>query len=121
MTARPTRAEVRNPVLSLPAAERLRTLDPDSRSALRAVLIDLQMDARQRAETSWRRHKAPMAAYWKAVSVYAGHLARALSGPAHRRPSRGQCPADPRVALTRGGSGPIREKREGEGDLPASR
>lgn len=75
---RSNRPEVRNPVLALPAAARLRALDAPMREALRAVLLDIREDARGRAETCWRRHKAPMAAYWKAVSVYAGHLARAV-------------------------------------------
>ena len=35
-------------------------------------------DAAQRAQKSWRTHKAPMALYWKAVSVYARHIARAI-------------------------------------------
>lgn len=78
MSERSNRPDVRNPVLALPAAARLRELDADSRAALRAVLLDLRADARERAETCWRRHKAPMTAYWKAVAVYAGHLARAL-------------------------------------------
>lgn len=72
------RAAVRNPILALPAMTALRQLTPDTRTALRAILIDLAADARTRADESWRRHKAPMAAYWKAVSVYAGHIARVL-------------------------------------------
>lgn len=78
MTDRSIKPDVRNPVLALPAIRQLRDLDDSSREALRAILRDLAIDARQRADESWRRHKAPMAAYWKAVSVYAGHLARAL-------------------------------------------
>jgi len=69
---------VRNPILALPGTARLLQLDPHTRALLRAVLLDLAADARTRAEESWRRHKAPMAAYWKAVSVYAGQLARVL-------------------------------------------
>jgi hypothetical protein len=69
---------ISNPVRALPAFQRLTELAPESREALREVLLDLAADARGRAELSWRRHKAPMAAYWKAVSVYAGHCARAL-------------------------------------------
>jgi hypothetical protein len=68
---------VRNPILALPGTARLLQLDPHTRALLRAVLLDLAADARTRAEESWRRPK-PMAAYWKAVSVYAGHLARVL-------------------------------------------
>lgn len=75
---RSNRAEVRNPVLALPAAARLRALPAPAREALAAVLRDLSRDARERAEKSWRTHKAPMAAYWKAVAVYARHLAVAL-------------------------------------------
>ena len=35
-------------------------------------------DALARAELQWKRHKAPMALYWKVGGVYAGHLARAI-------------------------------------------
>ena len=57
---------------------RFQALPPGARHALRAALLDLRKDALYRAELQWRRHKAPMACYWKAVGVYAGHLARAL-------------------------------------------
>ncbi len=77
--ARSTRREVRNPVLALPAARRLQAMPLEARDALRLVLIDLRDDARARAAECWRKHKAPMACYWKAVAVYAGHLARACS------------------------------------------
>lgn len=76
--ARARRADVRNPILALPAAARLSTLSPMARVELRMLLLDLRRDAQKRAEECWRRHKAPMAAYWKAVAVYAGHIARVL-------------------------------------------
>jgi hypothetical protein len=79
MAARDRLPEVRNPVLALPASARLLALPADSRSALRAVLLDLRDDARARAAECWKKHKAPMACYWKAVSVYANHLARVLA------------------------------------------
>ena len=63
---------------------RFRALSPAARDALRGALLDLRADALRRAQTSWERHKAPMAAYWKVVGVYAGHLARALR-PTTRR------------------------------------
>jgi hypothetical protein len=69
---------VRNPILGLPAAAGFKNLHPAVRSELRALLLDLRSDAQLRAEDCWRRHKAPMAAYWKAVAVYAGHIARVL-------------------------------------------
>lgn len=78
MSARATRADVRNPLLALPAAVRLQALPPEARAALRAVLVELRDDCRTRAESAWRTHKAPMAAYWKAVGVYANHTARLL-------------------------------------------
>ena len=59
-------------------ADRFAALPPEARQALAGALEDLRRDARQRAELQWRRHKAPMAFYWRVVSVYAGHLARAL-------------------------------------------
>lgn len=71
-------AEVRNPVLGLPSAGRLAELSPLNRAALRGVMLDIRKDAAERAAECWRRHKAPMACYWKAVSVYSGHIARAL-------------------------------------------
>jgi hypothetical protein len=58
--ARSNRREVRNPILGLP------------------VLLAIAADARGRADESWRKHKGPMAAYWKAASVYAGHIAKAI-------------------------------------------
>lgn len=79
MAERDRRVEVRNPVLALPASARLMALDAGSKAALRDVLIDMRDDARRRAAECWKKHKAPMACYWKAVSVYANHLARALN------------------------------------------
>jgi hypothetical protein len=69
---------VANPVLALPAMHRLAALDPAAREAVEAILADIAADARERANESWRKHKGPMAAYWKAVSVYAGHIRKAM-------------------------------------------
>lgn len=73
---RSTDPTVRNPVLALPASKRLSALPPEAREALAAVLKELSVDARARAQESWRRNKGPMAAYWKAVGAYATHLYR---------------------------------------------
>lgn len=79
MTDRSSRREVRNPILALPAAKlALIELTPDERLRVRAVLLAIRDDARARAQESWRRHKAPMALYWKAVAVYANHIARVI-------------------------------------------
>jgi len=75
---RSSRPDVRNPVLALPAVKRLLALPEPSRHALRDCLVDLRKDAKSRAELSWKKSKGPMALYWKTISVYSGHLARAL-------------------------------------------
>lgn len=82
--ARSIRADVRNPLLALPAAKRLANLPADSQAALKALLIDLRNDCRIRAEQCWVRHKAPMASYFKAVGVYANHTSRLLKGGKQR-------------------------------------
>lgn len=76
-TPRSARPEVRNPVLGLPSMAAVQALEPECRRALAGVLAEIRREARAKAELSWRTNKAPMAAYWKAVSVYAGHIARA--------------------------------------------
>lgn len=75
---RQARADVRNPLLALPAVADLLALPGGSKAALAAVPKDISKDARERADKAWRTHKAPMAAYWKAVAVYANHTARVL-------------------------------------------
>lgn len=72
---------VRNPILALPAWRRLKALPTRSRKALAIVLRALGRDANERGERLWRKKKPPMAAYWKAVGVWARHIARATEGP----------------------------------------
>lgn len=73
---RSAKPQVRNPLTALPASLKVAGLPPEAREAFRQLMREIALDARERAEKSWRTHKAPMAAYWKAVSVYAGHAAR---------------------------------------------
>lgn len=75
---REERAEVRNPVLGLRAFRKLASLHPDALHALAELLQEIHVEAAVRAEHSWRTRKAPMAVYWRAVSVYAGHIRRAI-------------------------------------------
>jgi len=75
---RSSKAEVRNPLLALPGAAAIQALPADSRAALRTLLLDLRRDAQERADKSWKSHKAPVACYWKAVAVYCGHISRIL-------------------------------------------
>lgn len=79
--SRSLRPDVRNPVLVLPALAELRALSPSAQHAVKAILRDLAADARARAQKAWRSNKAPMAAYWKVVAVYATHVIRALRLP----------------------------------------
>lgn len=69
---------IRNPVLELPAVRKLQALPPEQRKLLAELLAELRGDCLEKAEHSWRKHKAPMAAYWKACGVYAGHVRRAI-------------------------------------------
>jgi hypothetical protein len=75
---RSLRPEVRNPVLGLPSAQKLRELSPEARAAVAALCKDINAIGRARAQESWRRNKGPMAIYWKAVGAYAGHIYRAV-------------------------------------------
>ena len=66
-----------NPLLKLPAGRALLALPDDQRAAIEAVMRDLRAEADHEAEVAWRRRKGPMAAYWRAVSTYARHIAHA--------------------------------------------
>jgi hypothetical protein len=68
-----------NPLLKLPAGRALLKLPAEDRARIEAVLRELRAQADAEAENSWLRRKGPMAAYWRAVSTYARHLAHALS------------------------------------------
>ncbi len=81
MSDRSARVEVRNPLLTLPAARAIARLPAEMRAPLVELLRELAADAAGRAEESWRKKKAPMAAYWKAASVYAKHTARVMARP----------------------------------------
>ncbi len=74
----------RNPVLALPSLKAFFDLPVETRELLEALLRALAHDASCKAEHSWRRRKAPMAAYWHAIAVYARHIARAISPGRHR-------------------------------------
>ncbi|WP_286774276.1 hypothetical protein [Sphingomonas sp. 66-10] len=78
---RSSKREVRNPLLALAGVAALRSLPIEVRQQLADAARAIQADARDRADKCWRKHKAPMAAYWKAVGVYAGHFARAIKDP----------------------------------------
>lgn len=68
-----------NPLLKLPAGRALLELPREDRQRIERVMRDLRDQANTEAEKSWLKRKGPMAAYWRAVSTYARHLAHALS------------------------------------------
>lgn len=70
--------EIRNPVLTLESVRKLQTMPLEVQGILREVLLDIRKESLANADKSWKKHKAPMAAYWKAVGVYSGHIARSL-------------------------------------------
>lgn len=76
---RSNQPEIRNPILALPAARRLAHLPPETREMFRDLLLELSRDASDRANHAWKKHKAPMAMYWRAVAVYSRHIARVLA------------------------------------------
>lgn len=76
-----TTAEIANPILRLASAKRIQDLPPEARDALRAVLMDLRIESAAKAQSEWKRNKGMTAAYWKAVSIYAGHIAKLCRAP----------------------------------------
>ena len=70
--------EQRNPIRALPEHELLTALPRDDQLRLRAALDRLRRDAAARADRHWP-HAPGAAAYWRAASVYTGHLTRVLS------------------------------------------
>jgi hypothetical protein len=76
---RSNRAEVRNPVLALPAMRDLRALDPGTRALVRRLIQDIRAQANVKAAASFATCKWMMFAYWKIVGVYANHIQRALA------------------------------------------
>jgi hypothetical protein len=68
-----------NPLFKLPAGRALLALPEEHRSPLERLMRELREQANDEAENAWRRRKGPMAAYWRAVSTYARHIAHALS------------------------------------------
>jgi hypothetical protein len=68
-----------NPLLRLPAGRALMELPKEQREPLERLARELRAQADAEAEKAWGRRKAPMAAYWRALSTYARHVAHALA------------------------------------------
>lgn len=78
MNSRSRLPETRNPILLLSSAQKIAELPPEAKTLLRGLLLELSAESQNRASECWRRHKAPMAVYWKGVAVYSRYLARLL-------------------------------------------
>lgn len=69
----------KNPLLKLPAMQKLLALPPSPEKVLiEQLLREIRAMANEEAERSWRLRKAPMACYYRVVSTYARHIAQAL-------------------------------------------
>lgn len=76
ITPRSSRIEVRNPLLSVPGlAEEVATWSPETLTAVQRASRLCSAHWRAKGDECWRKHKPPMAAYWKAWGVNARHLA----------------------------------------------
>jgi hypothetical protein len=67
-------------MVRLASVQRLAALPADVRELVRAAFREISADARARGNEAWRKHKPPMAAYWKANAVHFRHLALAVRG-----------------------------------------
>ena len=67
-----------NPLLDLPAGKKMLDLPATDRARIALVMRNLRHQANIEAENSWKKRKGPMAAYWRAVSTYARHMAHML-------------------------------------------
>lgn len=68
-----------NPLLKLPAAQKLLALPPSpEKAAIEQLLRELRDQADELAELNWRRRKGPIASYWRSVATYTLHIARAM-------------------------------------------
>ncbi|MGO4608387.1 hypothetical protein AB4142_18820 [Variovorax sp. 2RAF20] len=72
-------ATVRNPMLSVPEVQDFAGLPPEALKALHRALLGISDACRKKGNEAWRKHKPPMAAYWKGNAVHARHLARAIT------------------------------------------
>jgi hypothetical protein len=101
MADRSAAAEVRNPLLGLPAVASIRALPLECRAPLAELLRQVAEEADRKAEAAWAKRKGPMAAYWRATCTYAKHTARAIVTPAERQSLRGERPPRAPRARTR--------------------
>ena len=104
--SRKVRRERLSPLLGLPSFQGLAELPASTLEPLGTVLGGLRDVAAAEGPRSWRKRKAPMAAYWMAVAAHAGAAVRTITG---------RCGiARPRLAQRSGGNqrNPVRALAE---------
>lgn len=75
-TPRSSRAQVRNPLLAVPGlAEEVATWSPETLACIERAARLCSAHWRVKGDECWKKHKPPMAAYWKAWAVNARHMA----------------------------------------------
>lgn len=89
-----------NPLFKLPAGRSLLALPPEQRAPIESLMRQLRDQANKEAENSWRRRKGPMAAYWRAVSTYARHIAHAMQVPSTKEKAEREAAAAGYVLCT---------------------
>lgn len=67
-----------NPLMGLPAMAALACMPIWVRATLVQLMAEIKQWAEAKAQHSWKKRKAPLAAYWLACGVYAGHVGRGL-------------------------------------------
>lgn len=73
---RSERPDVRNPLLGVPGlAEEVATWSPETLACIERAARLCSAHWRVKGDECWKRHKPPMAAYWKAWAVNARHMA----------------------------------------------
>ena len=72
--------DVRNPLLKLKSAAALRDLPWAARAAIRAVMVGVRAESQRRADAGWCVRRVHIAARWKCLAIYSGHVVKLL-GP----------------------------------------
>jgi hypothetical protein len=80
---RSTRPAVRNPLLALRSITLLAQAPEAARANLQFLARRIARECADRAKDAWIRRRRDDAVFWRATSVYAGHLSRALGGIRH--------------------------------------
>lgn len=68
-----------NPLLKTDAAKAMLELPEEDLARIEALMRELRAQAGKNAEKAWASRKGLIAAYWRATSTYARHIAHVCS------------------------------------------